>query len=178
MRASNSTNKTKGIDKMKSILDHIADNENLLPTEFPADALLAIIDGDVIEVDNYYDSEYLPKVCDYYIAETRDQAGNAAKQYWLDLAEHDQNEFAYLIGESTLASWAIGHKAGPGTYKADSFEDWLDNAVYENPQEQFATYDGEETKIKINVLLAQALKFETVDQDENGFIEVFAYRNN
>ena len=83
----------------------------------------------------------------YYIFESRDQAGEAAREYWENLANNDSQEFACMVGEETLIQWALGRYAGPGSEQVCSLQEWLDLHL-DIPEEHFAGYDGEEREFK------------------------------
>jgi hypothetical protein len=76
----------------------------------------------------------------FLVARDDEEAGEAAREYWRNLAETDPREFARIVGEDTLISWALGQYAGPGYEKVRSLEEWLD-VVAENAEEELATYD-------------------------------------
>jgi hypothetical protein len=80
---------------------------------------------------------------EYYIFESSEQAGEAAREYWEDLAQDDPQEFACLIGEKTLVQWAMGQYAGPGSTQVTSLNEWLDLWL-DTPEEHHASYDGVE----------------------------------
>ena len=84
---------------------------------------------------------------EYYIFRDREQAGEAAREYWEDLAQDDPREFACLVGEETLISWGLGNYAGPGSTHVKSLTDWLDLWL-DTPEEQFASYDSQEREFK------------------------------
>jgi hypothetical protein len=84
---------------------------------------------------------------EYYIFEDRDQAGEAAREYWEDLAQDDPHEFAYLVGEETLIQWGLGNYAGPGSTQVQNLQEWLDLWL-DTPEEQFASYDSQEREFK------------------------------
>jgi len=110
----------------------------------------------------------------YYVAPSSEEAGRAAEKYWTDMVKNDPEEFACLVGKDTLVQWAMGRPAGPGSEKVRSLEEWLE-VVKQHPQEQFASYDGEEVQLQINEALAEELGFD-FEPDSNGFMEVVGYR--
>lgn len=87
----------------------------------------------------YIDTDY----GEYYLFEDSGKAGEAAREYWEDMANNDPSEFTYLVGEQTLVSWALGQFAGPGSTQVTSLEEWLDLWL-DTPEEQWAEYDGAE----------------------------------
>lgn len=76
----------------------------------------------------------------------RDEAGQAAKAYWQGLAENDPREFAETVGTENLVAWELGNRAGPGTTKVSSLEEWFDLWL-ETPEEHWARYDGRECQV-------------------------------
>ena len=75
-----------------------------------------------------------------------DEAGEAAKAYWEDLAENDRREFAEIVGAENLASWCLGQPAGPGKTKVTSLDRWFELWLTA-PEEHWARYDGRECKV-------------------------------
>lgn len=128
------------------------------------------IDGEVVEVDRVYDGCYLPMIeegrRDWYVAKSHDEAGQAARQYWQELAESDPKEFACIVGEETLIAWALHQSAGPGSTQVRSLEEWLDLWL-DTPEEEFAGYDGEERTIEsMTVDLAEDLGWHSPSDDD------------
>jgi len=80
----------------------------------------------------------------FLLFETREEAGEAAKERWGNMAEYDPEEFRMMVGEETLIRWALGRWAGPGMEKTRSLREWLDEVVANHPEEEFASYDCEE----------------------------------
>lgn len=85
---------------------------------------------------------------EWYVAESREVAGEAAREYWADMAANDPTEFACIVGEETLIQWGMGHYAGPGSTSVKSLGDWLDLWL-DTPEEQWASYDGAEIDVEI-----------------------------
>lgn len=84
---------------------------------------------------------------EFYIFESSEAAGEAAREYWEDMADNDKEEFTCLVGSENLIEWALGNAAGPGYSKVNSLEDWFE--LWEDvPEEQFASYDGTEREFK------------------------------
>ena len=100
---------------------------------------------------------------DFYIAKDSEQAGEAAYEYWKDMARNDPKEFTALVGEEALVQWGLGQYAGPGTTQVQGLEEWLD--LWRNiPEEQWASYDGTEQDVeRINKELKEALEDEGID---------------
>ncbi len=76
----------------------------------------------------------------------KEAAGEAARERWADMAHNDPEEFACMVGQETLVSWALGQYAGPGSTQVKSLEEWLD-LVADHPAEELASYDGEQVEI-------------------------------
>lgn len=106
---------------------------------------------------------------EYRVFECREDAEQAAEDYWRDLAENDPKEFTCLVGEDVLIAWGLEQEAGPGDETACSLEEWLTEVVRNNPEECFASYDGEECDI-------DAIAEDLVD--DLGFVPTIAYRTN
>lgn len=85
-------------------------------------------------------SVYLPVITtaegvDFYIAESSESAGEAAKKYWEDMINNDKEEFITLMGHSRMVEWAFN----------GGLQGWLD-AQIEIP-EQWAISDGTEQDV-------------------------------
>lgn len=78
---------------------------------------------------------------EYILFMNSKEAGEAAREYWEDMARCDKAEFTCLVGEETLISWGLGEYAGPGTTQVTSLEDWLDLWL-NTPEEFHAMYDS------------------------------------
>lgn len=105
---------------------------------------------------------------DFIVFEDSDAAGEAAREYWVELLENDPEEFRTIVGDENLINWALGRYAGPGAQKTESLEAWLDLWL-NNPEEQWASYDGEEQDVES--LTSEA-------ETDIGFIPKVAYRTN
>lgn len=122
------------------------------------------IDGEKIDVSSSNTRGYLPMVdlddrTEWYVAQTSEEAGQAAMKYWEEMAEQSPDELASLIGEKTLIQWGMGKHAGPGSSQVRSLKEWI--ALWENtPEEQWASYDGEEHDVVISDALAKELDLE------------------
>ena len=129
------------------------------------------IDGELYEVEKLYTGGYLPMISigrlEFYLAESSEQAGEKAKEYWQDMAKNDSEEFACLVGTKTLIQLGLGQYAGPGSTQVTCLEDWLDLWV-DTPEEQWASYDGTELDVDRVGQLAREL----------GFVPTVAYRHN
>lgn len=131
------------------------------------------IDGEWREVSRVFDGGYLPSIdlddgTEWYVAESSEAAGKAARERWGDLVRDDPKEFSCLVGEETLISWALGQYAGPGITQVRSLEEWLDLWL-NTPEEEFASYDGRECDVEA---------FSEDVEDAIGFAPAVAYRNN
>lgn len=104
---------------------------------------------------------------EFYLADDAETAGEAAKEYWKEMVQHDPSEFACIVGESTLAAWAMGQSAGPGLNQVNSLDEWLKLWV-DMPKEHFASYDGNECTISGKVGIEAV--------NELGFSPSVAYR--
>jgi len=132
----------------------------------------------VIENEEYYvnkvsDYGYLPMIeigryLEFYVAEDSAHAGKANREYWEDMIENDQKEFAFIVGEDTLIAWALGKYASPGSISVRSLTEWLE-LTEEHPEEQWASYDNSEQEV--NAISSSLL-------DEIGFCPTVAYRHN
>jgi len=80
---------------------------------------------------------------EFYIFESSEAAGEAAREYWEDMAHNDPKEFTCMVGEETLVQWGLGNWAGPGSTAVQSLQEWLDLWL-ETPEEHFGSYDGTE----------------------------------
>lgn len=101
----------------------------------------------------------------WILAEDEAAAGAVARAYWEDMAKHDPEEFACLVGADTLARWCLGQSAGPGSVQVRSLEEWL-QLVASAPAEELARWDGEERDVQRVGKLSSDL----------GFTPTLAYR--
>lgn len=144
--------------------------------------MLIKIDDVTEEVDDAFDGGYLPMLQldggeDWFVAEDSEEAGKAARKRYAEMVEDDPEEFRCIIGDETLIKWCLGQYAGPGSTQYRSLQEWLD-AWLDIPEEEFASYDGEEKEAKINEALAEELGFVFDDPDDTGWMTVVAYRHN
>ena len=79
---------------------------------------------------------------DVWLFASRKEAGEWARQSWVDRVEGDPDEAAMLLGTENLIRWALGMPAGPGTTKVNSLNEWLDLWL-EMPEEEL----GEEFEV-------------------------------
>ncbi len=139
---------------------------------------------------------YLPMVKtdqgEYYLAESSEKAGEAAVDYWYDMANNDPKEFACIIGEERLVQWLTGSY---DKFGINSIEDFY-SEVESVPEEQFASYDGAELDVSDELSedeLKEVFEYDGDDDDEIeklymlyeeellsefGFIPRVAYRHN
>jgi hypothetical protein len=137
------------------------------------------IDGEEYEVDKVRNGGYLPNIdigqMDFYVAASSEDAGKAARKYWEDIRDHDKKEFVCLIGEKRLVQWACGES---DSFGLSSFEDFLD-VVEGVPEEEFASYDGVECEVDIDVDEDDPNYAEYQELiEELGFVPTVAYRHN
>ena len=136
------------------------------------DSEMAItIDGEEYEIESVFDNGLGVKCIDagdteWNVAENAEEAGKAARQYWVDKAENDQQDFICLVGADNLVSWAMGNWAGPGSVSTESLEEWFDLWL-DIPEEQWGGYDGMECTVD---------KCSEDLEDELGFMPTVAYR--
>ena len=106
---------------------------------------------------------------EWIVAPSSEVAGDAAMDYWRDMAEHDPKEFTCLVGEETLLAWALGRPAGPGNTKVRNLQEWLE--LWRNtPEEHWGSYDSTECDASICAELQEKLGYEGH--------EVVVYRHN
>lgn len=108
---------------------------------------------------------------EWLIFESREDAGQVARDYWEDMAKNDPSEFTCMVGEETLVSWALNQYAGPGTTQVRNLEEWLDLWL-DTPEEHHSSYDGEEYDLECTSLALEALGFSADSK------YVVAYRRN
>ena len=80
---------------------------------------------------------------EWYIFETHEEAGQAARKYWEDLANDDPAEFRAIVGDEALIGWSLGQSRAVGATAVSSLNEWLDLWL-DVPEEEFARYDGNE----------------------------------
>ncbi len=121
------------------------------------------INGECLTVENVRDFGWpmieLEDGTDWYIFQGSEDAGEEARKYWEDLARDDPKEFTCLIGEENLINWGLGIPSGPGSTAVSSLEDWLDLRL-DTPEEQWASYDGNEVDCRISKNLQRELSLE------------------
>lgn len=169
-------------------------------------ALKAKIDGYSVDLsgmrESGWDCLYMieDERLEWYVAESSEDAGKAAAQYWRDMAEDDAKEFTCIIGEDRLVQWALGRS---DSFGIRSLEEFLEK-VAEYPEEEWGQYDGTECDIDYDASeylddardalerdgkpldedavkeLAEKMLYEAQDefQSEWGFVPQVAYRAN
>lgn len=112
--------------------------------------MFIIIDGETLSVNRICTGGYPPTIetdgGEYVLAESREAAGKAARDYWHELVTDYPLEAAGFFSEETLIAWALGQRAGPGTRKVSSLNEWLDLWL-DTPEEHWAGYDGVERDV-------------------------------
>lgn len=116
--------------------------------------------GDLYEIETEEGDEFI-------LSEDSETAGQAARERWQEMAEHDPEEFACMVGNETLIKWGLGQPAGPGTSKVRSLSEWLDLWL-DAPEDEWARYDGNERTVERVGKLAA----------EMGYTPTVAYRSN
>lgn len=126
------------------------------------------IDGELLTIERIFTGGYLPLVetdgGEFYLAASSEDAGKAARERW---ESEDESELRCLLGDETLIQWGLGNWAGPGTTQVRSLAEWLDLWL-DTPEEEFASYDGDERRVQRVGYL----------RDELGFVPKVAYRAN
>jgi len=134
------------------------------------DKLLIEIDGKVETVTDIKDDNLLViGEKEYCIFPDSKAAGEAAREYWTELAEYDPEELTFIVGEKALIAWGLGREYAVGSVSVSSLEDWL-NLWEDVPEEHFASYDSLEVAARINKNLQRELFFDSG--------EVVVYRAN
>ena len=77
-----------------------------------------------------------------YLFQSREEAGEWARQTWEDRINDDAEEAIHMLGAETLIRWALGKPAGPGSTQVRSLNEWLDLWL-DTPEEEF----GEEFEV-------------------------------
>jgi len=111
------------------------------------------LDGEIIEPRKVYTGGYLPLIDlggrrDWYLAESSDEAGEKAAEYWQNMADKDPKEFRCLVGDETLISWGMGQYAGPGANQYRSATEWIESWK-DIPEEQWGSCDSSEIDVEI-----------------------------
>lgn len=116
--------------------------------------------------------------CEYLLFESSENAGEAARDYWEDMANNDLKELACIIGDEVLIQWGLGQSAGPGYSKVRGLDEWLDLWL-DTPEEQWAGYDGEEVECMIDQEMCEALGWEwDANKNDETLMDCVMYRTN
>jgi len=106
------------------------------------------IDGEVYEVDKVYKGGQLPLLecgkMEFYVAADSEEAGEAAADYWRDMAKNDKKEFRCIIGDKRLLQWVMGESDSFGISSLEEFYEVTATV----PEEQWAGYDGQEREVE------------------------------
>jgi len=148
-------------------------------TKYYPDEGWIIINDEYLRVEKIHNYGWtmleLEDKTEWYFFEDHDAAGEAAREYWADMAENDPSEFACIVGEQTLIAWALNQSAGPGSVQVHNLEEWLDLWL-NTPEEQWASYDGEEIEgVCLSPRLCESLG---VDYDKSAANTWVVYRHN
>jgi len=159
-------------------LEMLQGEDDELEVEYTDDDPLIMINGETIIIEECRTGGYLPTAdCggrSYTLAADSDDAGEANVQYWTDMVQNDKREFACMVGEETLLKWALGEAAGPGSVKVYSLREWLELTRL-HPEEQWASYDGEERLALLNEQACDELGIDYQDQGD-GWSKAVAYQ--
>jgi hypothetical protein len=135
---------------------------------------IIIEDWKKTNIDDFEESGEIEVYGHWYIVfKDSTTAGQAARDYFEDMARHDPDELRSIIGDANLIQWGLGNYASPGSTPVKSLEEWLDLWL-DAPEEHWATYDGKEVKGRISAHAAEKLRIE-VDPDDLE-TEVVLYR--
>ena len=107
-----------------------------------------IINGITIPVELVSPGEYLPRIFignrEYLVAESLEEAGEAATQYWKNLEAWNPDAFTWQVGEEAAALWEAGKKArpdrSPDRSRPLTFRQWL-KLWKQHPEKLWASYD-------------------------------------
>ena len=133
------------------------------------------LNNEWLEVTNINNYGYLPTLelednTEWYVAESSEHAGEKTKEYWQEMINNDPVEFRLIVGDNALIAWAFGENHAVGSVGCSSLNEWLDLTT-EYPEEQWASYDGEEIELSSN-------DSDNELQLELDFIPTVAYRWN
>ena len=122
------------------------------------------IEGHIYKVNDIWIHGYLQQIRveggqAFYLAKDSESAGEAAREYWEDVANEDPEELVALVGAAQIVSWAFG--------VGQNLSDWIDT------QEQYPAdqWSGWQEELTVNVC-GRLL------EEELGFIPTVAYRHN
>lgn len=108
-------------------------------------------DGETSEVEEVRDSgwgegfevELSEHPGEWIVFADAEAAGEAAREYWQEMADHDPTELRAIVGDEALIEWALGNWYAVGSTAVSSLTEWLDLWL-DVPEEEFARYDGNE----------------------------------
>jgi len=108
--------------------------------------IVAYIDGERMVFDEYDIEEnhglttLSADGMEFYLFNDTEEAGEAAREYWEDMASNDPAEFTCMVGEAALVAWGLNQDYAVGSIGVSSLQEWLD--LWESvPEEHFASYD-------------------------------------
>jgi hypothetical protein len=141
------------------------------------EANYVIVDGEKFSVTDIYVGDSPEISCgrsiNYNVFENSKEAGKAARRYFEEMADHDLDELRSIIGDEVLIQWGLGQHAGPGDTPVKSLEEWLDLWL-NNPEDHWASYDGDETEGTISAALADEINIKHDPDDVE--VTVVLYR--
>jgi hypothetical protein len=105
---------------------------------------------------------------EYVLFDDAEEAGEAAADYWRELAQDDPKEFIAIIGEERLVKWALGQSDEYGINGLESFCEVTATV----PEEEWAKYDGVEHETTVKLMQ------EKDDEGNPQELQVVAYRHN
>lgn len=105
---------------------------------------------------------------EYVLFDDAEEAGEAAADYWRELAQSDPKEFAAIIGTERLVLWGMRQQDSYGIDGLDSFCEVTATV----PEEEWAKYDGVESDATVKLMQ------EKDDEGKPQELQVVAYRHN
>jgi len=144
------------------------------PEDMPNAIALVRIDNEEKYVTDVTEGGYLPMIEiddgaeEYYVAPTVEAAKEASWEYWDEMANHDAEELATIVGiDNIVQMWSVGK----------TLKDWHDEYMrYDGPEFDRAGYDHTERNLEV---------IEVYDEEEweetgihPGADDAVAYRNN
>lgn len=132
-------------------------NEKRVMSMFKTHPIVGWIDNERVVFDNNDVTEHVFDTIDvkeinvgnqeYYLFKYTTDAGQAARDYWEDMAENDPREFRCVVGDECLVHWAMNQPFTPGNISVSNLEEWLDLWL-DHPEEYWASYDSQEREFK------------------------------
>lgn len=137
-------------------------------------------DGDTLNLDNYFENgedgiHVTWNGGDWYVFPNEDIAGQAARDYWEDMAHNDKAEFRAIVGEDALIAWCLGESYAVGTKAVSSLDSWLDLWLT-TPEEHWASYDCEQREGYINKAFADEFGFDWGSRKDDEWLPIVLYR--